>query len=577
MADNDQRIDEIMGRMDLKDKVGQCLVLNFLGTMIDDYHRRFVTEFRCGGLRVTPHISSLNNEPRLRKDSPYKTPSQYAAVLNELQELALARSSGIPMQMVTDQEGDLSVDILRGGFSFFPSNAGMAATGDPHLVQRAYQVVARQLRAIGVTWVHGPVLDVNLNPRNPEIGMRAFSDDPEVVAKYGIAMMKGLVSGGVIATGKHFPGRGDSELDAHDTLDTLRVDRARMDAAELLPYRALIAEGLPAVMSAHNAYTALEDENVPASISRRIVTGLLREELGFQGVITTDSIGMAGLQVVAGSYWNATVLALEAGNDIVLIKEDEATTEKCFNAVLDAVKDGRLTEARLDESVRRILKLKAEFSILDQPLADVEKAESIIRDPQNAEICRECYRKGTILARDRDKLMPLSPDERMLVVEQYIPLYHVKANDAWYHPGMFGEFMRAHAPNMLYQEMNTPPEEEDLERFRERVAQVDTVVFFNVFWRGSGSNRPLIRECVKMGKKVVVVSNDAYDSYFLPTTGTLLITFGPMPQGTRVAADVIFGKARPEGKWQFKNVGLKDLAPADQEVDHFVAGHFAER
>lgn len=577
MSEIEKKIDEIIGRMDLEDKVGQCLVLNFVGTMIEDYHRRFVTEFRCGGLRVTPHISSINDEPRIRKDAPYLSPGQYAAVLKELQELAMSRKSGAPLQMVTDQEGDLSVDILRGGFSLFPSNAGMAATGDPALVEKAYGVVARQLRAVGVTWAHGPVLDVNLNPRNPEIGMRAFSDDPKVCAEYGVAMMKGLVGGGVIATGKHFPGRGDSELDAHDTLDTLRVDRARMDEVELYPYRELIKAGLPSVMTAHNAYTALEDENVPASISKKIVTGLLREELGFEGVITTDAIGMAGVQKIAGNCWNATVQALEAGNDIVLIKEDEETSENCFKAVLEAVKDGRLTEQRLEESIRRILRVKAQFGILDQPCPDPEKADAIVRDPANAEICRESFRKGTILARDRDGLLPLGADEKVLVVEQYIPLYHIKANDAWYHPGMFGESMRAHSNNMLYLETHQPATEEDLRRFRERVARVDTVVFFNIFWRGCGSNRALIRESVKLGKKVVVAANDIYDSYFLPKVGTMLITFGPVPQGSRVAADVIYGKVKAEGKWQFAKVGQNDTVPEDQVVDHFVAGHFAER
>ncbi|MGQ9662927.1 MAG: glycoside hydrolase family 3 protein, partial [Kiritimatiellia bacterium] len=333
--------------MDLQDKVGQGLVCNFTGTVIEPYHVRFIREFRCGGLRVTPHICSVNDEPRIRKLAPYNTPAQYAAVLKELQQIALSRSSGVPLQIVTDQEGDLSVDILRGGISLFPSNAGMAATGDPALVRKAFQVVGRQLRAIGINWIHSPVLDVNLNPRNPEIGMRSFSDDPELVARYGLAVVRGLLSTGVVATGKHFPGGGDSELDVHDTLDVLRVDRKRVEAVELHPYRKLIPQGLPAIMTAHNAYTALDDENVPASVSKKIVTGLLREELGFDGVVTTDAIGMAGVLEYAGNQWNASVLALEAGNDIILVKEDEPTTAKCFEAILAAVREGRVTERRV--------------------------------------------------------------------------------------------------------------------------------------------------------------------------------------------------------------------------------------
>ena len=571
------RIDTILGRMDLVDKIGQCLVCNHTGTVIEPYHVRFIREFRCGGLRVTPHITCINDEPRIRKIAPYMLPGQYAGLIREIQELAMSRKSGVPLQIVTDQEGDLSVDFLRGGFSLFPSPCGLAATGDPALVRRSCEVVGRQLRAVGVNWIHSPVLDVNLNPRNPEIGMRSFSDDPKQVAEYGIAQMKGLLAAGVVATGKHFPGRGDSESDAHTSLDVLRVDRKRLDEVELLPYRALIAGGLTAVMTAHNAYTALDDERIPASVSRRIVTGLLREELGFDGVVTTDAIGMAGVMKYAGNQWNATVLAIEAGNDVVLVKEDEPTTEKCFRALADAVKAGRISESRLDESVRRILRLKAQIGILDHPMPDAKRADAVVQDPKNGTLCREVFRRATIKVRDRDRLLPLDPKEKIFVVEQYLPLYHLKSNDAWYHPGMFGEAMAAYAEDMVYQEMNTPPTADDLKRFEQRVDRADTVVFFNIFWRGSGSNRRLIAECVRKGKKVVVATNDLYDGYCLPSLGTLVCTFGAMPHGTRMAAEVIYGHARPAGQWPLKGIKQKDTVSAAEEAKLFVIGHSEEK
>lgn len=573
----EKTIDAILGRMDLADKIGQCLVCNHTGTAIEPYHARFIREFRCGGLRVTPHIACVNDEPRIRKIAPYMLPGQYAGVVRGLQELALSRKSGVPLQIVTDQEGDLSVDFLRGGFSLFPSPCGLAATGDPALVRKSCEVVGRQLRAVGVNWIHSPVLDVNLNPRNPEIGMRSFSDDPRRVAEFGLAQMKGLLAAGVVATGKHFPGRGDSESDAHTSLDVLRVDRRRLDAVELLPYRRLIAAGLPAVMTAHNAYTALDDEAIPASVSKKIVTGLLREELGFDGVVTTDAIGMAGVMRYAGNQWNATVLAVEAGNDVVLVKEDEATTGKCFQALMDAVKAGRIPEARLDESVRRILRLKAEMGILDSPIPDARTADAIVRAPKNAKICREVFRRAAIRVRDRDRLLPLDPKEKVFVVEQYLPLYHLKSNDAWYHPGMFGEAMGQYARNLIYQEMNTPPTREDLARFHQRLEQAETVVFFNIFWRGSGSNRRLIAESVRRGKRVIVATNDLYDVYCLPSLGTVICTFGAVPHGTRIAAEVIYGKAKPGGKWPLKGIKQNDTVSPDEEERLFVIGHSEEK
>jgi len=575
-SDAENRIDALLGRMDLADKVGQCLTLNFVGGVILPHHLRFIREFRCGGLRVTPHITDVNDSFAIRKPAPYLRPGEYAHLLKELQKIAMERRSGIPLHLVTDQEGDLSVDFLRGGVSLFPSSMGMTATGDPALVRQAFRVVGKQLRAHGINWIHSPELDVNLQPRNPEIGMRAFSDDPGLCARFGLAAMRGLEAGRVVATAKHFPGRGDSVTDAHNELDIFTFDRKRLDAVELRPYVRLIAAGLPCIMTAHSAYTALDPDNVPASASRRIVTGLLREELGFSGVITTDAIGMTGQMQYAKTHANATVLSIEAGNDLVLIKEDERTTAECFYALLEAVKSGRISESRLDESVHRILRVKARFGILDNPFPVPEKTEIIVRAKRNGEICREVFRRAAIVIRDREGLLPLSPARRVLVVEQYIPLYHLKGNDRWYHPGMFGEFMRGYSPNTIYLETHTPPDENDLQRFHERMALVDTVVFFNTFWRGSTSNRPLIREAVARGKKVIVATNDLYDGYFLPTAGTVLCTFGAVPEGTRIAAGIIFGHEKAGGTWPLRRLKPEDTVSDSEVVDHPTSGHFAK-
>ena len=575
MSDSEARIDALMGKMDLRDKVGQCLTLNFTGYTIADYQRRFIREFRCGGLRVTPHISGCSDDYTIRKLAPHVRPAEYTAVLRELQEMALERN-GIPLHLVTDQEGDLSVDILRGGMQLFPSSMGLAATGDSALVKNAWRVVADQLRAHGISWVHSPVLDVNINPRNPEIGMRSFSDDPKVCAKYGVATMKGLLAGGVIPTGKHFPGRGDSVIDAHDDLDVLRVDRKRLDRVELAPYRALIKAGLPAIMTAHNAYPALDDTLTPASVSYRITTELLRNELGFNGVITTDAIGMSGLMKFAGGQWGATVMAIKAGADLVLIKEDEVTTARCFEALLAAVKNKEIGEARIDESVKRILRAKALVGVLDHPLPDPARTAKVLGRPKHAAVCREAFARGSIVVRDRDGLLPLKPDAKVLAVEPYIPIYHGKGNDAQYHSGMFAEWMRGHSDRVVGLELNSPATDEDLKRFEQKAAAADVIVFFNIFWRGSASNRPLIRQAVKTGKKVILATNDLYDGYFLPEVGTVLCTFGAVPGGTKMAADIVYGTAKPGGTWPLRQPGQADAVPEGEAVDHAVTGHFAK-
>ena len=164
----------------------------------------------------------------------------------------------------------------------------------------------------------------------------------------------------------------------------------------------------------------------------------------------------------------------------------------------------------------------------------------------------------------------------MLAVEPYIPIYHGKGDDAHYHPGMFGEWMKRHSDNVTWLEINSPASPDDLQRFERRAAAADVIAFFNIFWRGSASNRPLIRQAVKMGKRVILATNDLYDGHFLPTVGTILCTFGAVAGGTHIAADVIYGTAKAGGTWPLRRIGQTDTVAEGEEVDHVIAGHFAK-
>ena len=332
-------VDRLVGQMTLDEKVGQCMTLGFYGTVITNEVVDWIERLHCGGLRLTPHVNTSDSRDLVRRLAPYHTPAQYAEVLNDLQRIAAGRRLGLPLHMVTDQEGDLSVDYLHGGVNLFPSQMGLAVTGSPALTRKCARAVAQQLRAVGIHMVHSPVLDVNINPRNPEIGCRSFSDSPDRCARYGEAFMWGLTDGGVIATGKHFPGRGDSDVDAHHVLPVCAAPRERLDAVELYPYRHLIARGLPAVMTAHNAYPALDESGLPASISRRIVTGLLREALGFDGVVTTDAMSMGGLRAICSTP-EGCARAIAAGNDLVLVRDESPLIDEVFEQldVLDRLR-----------------------------------------------------------------------------------------------------------------------------------------------------------------------------------------------------------------------------------------------
>lgn len=561
--DKQQFIEDIISRMSGEQKVGQCITFQFCGTRLDPQAFDKILRHQCGGLRITPHIytdepymSRLLPGAEAQRLSPYAPPRIYAQVLNRLQEIAMSRQPAIPLHVSSDQEGDFSQDYARGGVHLFPSAMGMAATNDPDLVYRAYRLVARQQRAVGVNQLHTPCLDVNVEPENPEICTRSFGDDPEQCIRFGLAQFQAFRDEGLIATGKHFPGRGDSKVDVHYALDVNRNDRKRLDEVELAPYRALIAEGLPCVMTAHNIYPALDADELPASVSRRITTGLLREELGFDGVITTDAMGMGGVMEKFSSYGEACAAAIAAGADLVLSKCDAPKRDEAFDAIKQFVEDGRIPPAELDDHVRRILSMKWDYGLFEQPLVEAKRATEPIDDPASQRLCKEVAGKAAIVVRDRAGLLPLSPDVPVLVIEQRYPIYQNKADDHWWHSNMLQEFVRRHGRKVYDCETDLTVTDAQVQRVLELAEKVEVVIAVSFFWRGNATNSKLIAELIRRGKKVILVAATPYQNICLPEAETLLVTFAALPRNLEAAAEIIYGNAKDQGTWPLKHYKL---------------------
>ncbi len=562
-ADKQSFIDNILGQMSLEQKVGQCITFEFCGTRVDSHAYDKIIRHQVGGLRITPHI--YTEEPYgtrlvagadLQRLSPYAAPEQYAAIINKLQEIALSRTPAIPLHISSDQEGDFSQDYARGGVHLFPSPMGLAATNDPMLVYRAYRVVARQQRAVGIRQLHTPCLDVNVDPRNPEICTRSFSDDAERCIEFGLAQFRAFRDEGLIATGKHFPGRGDSAVDVHHSVDVNRANRQRLWDLELAPYRALIEAGIPCIMIGHSVYPALDPSELPASVSRRIITDLLRGEMGFKGVITTDAMGMKGVAAAFKSYGDACAGALAAGNDLILAKCDSSKRDETINCCLAAVKDGRVPEAELDEHVRRVLGMKYDYGLFADPFVVPGKATDPIDDPTSLATLREVARRATVVVRDRANLLPLSPRTPVLVTEQRYPIYQNKADDYWYHSNMLQEFVRTHAETVYDKETDLEVTPEQTKAVLEMAEKVDVVIAMTFFFRGNPTNGELIRELIKRGKKVIQVAAAPYDNVCVNEAPTLLVTFSAMPRSLEAAANVIYGKAQAGGTWPLKDYNL---------------------
>jgi beta-N-acetylhexosaminidase len=362
--------------MTLKEKIGQMFMVGFEGAVPSRTVLRLIKEFHLGGVI----LFSRN----------LKSPSQTARLCNTLQ----SKSQKMPLLIAIDQEGG-RVSRLPKGFTVFPSAASIAACGSTPLVYRAAEATAKELRAVGINMNMAPVLDVNTNPDNPIIGDRAFGASPTLVSTLGLTVIAGFQDNNVIACGKHFPGHGDTRVDSHKELPRVAHDLRRLRDVELRPFAHSIQNGLASIMTAHVLYPAL-DPDEPATLSARILTGLLRQGLGFKGVVVTDDLEMAAIADRHGPG-EAAVKAIGAGADLILFCRNEANPIAAIEAVAQAVKKKRISEARLDQSLLRILQLKEKFLLPYQP-ADPAHLKTIVGCASHKHLLQEIKDKTESLA-----------------------------------------------------------------------------------------------------------------------------------------------------------------------------------
>jgi len=383
--------------MTLREKVGQLMMPFVLGNFApegSETHDRIVRvieEENIGGV-----IMSVGS------------PSEVAIKLNDLQS-----HSKYPLLVSADLETGagfrfrgavhIPTNIALGGATMFPSLMVFGATGDPKHAYELGRITALEARAMGVHVPFAPVLDVNNNPDNPIINIRSFGEDPEAVADLGVALVQGLQDFGAVATGKHFPGHGDTETDSHLALPIIRVGRARLDAVELVPFRAAIDAGIQGIMTAHIAVPELSGEATPSTLSPRVLTDLLRNDLGFEGIVFTDAMDMAAVNRLY-PRGEAAVRAVLAGADVILMPAD---VKQAIDAILEAIDDERLTEARIDESVGKLLRLKEDLGLAEERTVPLDVIPQVVGVPQHMEMAQEVAERSITLIQNQRDLLPL--------------------------------------------------------------------------------------------------------------------------------------------------------------------------
>ncbi|MEV4562705.1 beta-N-acetylhexosaminidase [Nonomuraea sp. NPDC049419] len=362
-------VQRVLARLTTEEKVGQLFMPVLYGTTAGSasgenqarYSARtpakVIAKYHLGGVILFPHN--------------VKSTSQVVGLTNGLQRA----SAKVPLIIGTDQENGL-VSRMSALMTKFPGAGDIGDTKDTDLARQVAKATGEELRALGVNLDFAPVADVNVNPRNPVIGRRAYDDDPRRAAKMVAAAVKGFGEAKIAATAKHFPGHGDTSVDSHTGLPIIKHTKAQWERLDAPPFKAAIDAGVDAVMSAHIVFPKLDPSGDPATLSKPILTGLLREKLGFKGVISTDALNMAGARKKYDDG-EVAVRAVLAGADLLLMPND---LPKAYKAVLAAVKSGRISEQRLDQSVTRLLTLRHKRGFLaEAPVASAAKASDVLR------------------------------------------------------------------------------------------------------------------------------------------------------------------------------------------------------
>lgn len=563
-------VDNLLGKMNTEEKIGQLLIFGFCGPVITPDVVEYIKKYHVGGVRISQglRILTLNNDFRPGEEIDSKTKEsliapwgknrdfsnripaiatayEYAKVYNQLREYALETRLGIPIHFTIDQEGNAS-DDMTSGQRLFPHPMGIAAAGEPELAYKIARAVGMQARAMGINMIQSLILDVNTNPDNPEIGTRAYSGNVDTVIQYTKETFRGYQEEGLLPLGKHFPGRGDSDSDAHWGLTTVKTNKEDLYNIHLLPYKELFKAGLPAIMVGHSLYPSLGITDRPASMSKILLNDILRNELGFKGVVSTDNM-MMGSILKSYELADACVEAAIAGCDLILMRDESPMRRRIIEKMTDAVKERRITERELDEKVKRILTMRYQMGLHENGgLVDLENFSDAPNSRYVINTAREAAKKSTLVL--KGEKLPVGFDKTVLLVEQVFPT-QCQCNNMYSHPGLLWECMCQYSANINSVEIPILPAEEDYRRVMSRINEADIVVATNYYYHKYESDiRGLLSEIQKI-KPVIVITNTPYKFGVPDGFDTVMVTFNP---GGRecldIAARMIFGLEEPSAR-----------------------------
>lgn len=470
------------------------------------------------------------------------TPAEVRALTSLLQATA-AESGQPPLLIAADQEGGQLMAI--GAATPFPGNMALGAARSPLLAYKVGRALGLELNAVGVNVDFAPVCDVNNNPSNPVIGTRSFGEDPRLVARLAAAFIRGLQSSGVAATAKHFPGHGDTSTDSHRGAPLLRHAAKRIRSVELVPFQAAIQAKARLVMTAHIVLPALNggSRDLPATLAPRVLRGVLRKQMSFDGVIVSDAMDMHALEQGPG-YIAETMAAVAAGNDLLLFNHDLARVGPATDNVVQAARRGLLSAAEIQASARRVLSLKNWSRRTPQPEL------SVIGCDDHRRLAQELARKSITLVRDTGGTLPLrlSVDKKLAVVVPRPQDLTPADTSSYEKPALAAALSRYHAQVQGF-EIAMDPDAGDVEQLSKQLAEYDLVIAGTINASSHPGQAALVRKLIRQGTQVIAIAlRMPYDLAAYPAVSTYACTYSILPPSMEALADAMFGKADFTGR-----------------------------
>jgi beta-N-acetylhexosaminidase len=529
------RVQQLLDRMTLEEKVGQLFMVFFRGATVPPALATMIRDQHVGGIVLFNRTGNLRSLP------------QATRLISAAQQLAIQHGARLPLFVAVDQEGGI-VDRLPAPATDFPGAMALGAAGSVSLARRAAEATAVELRAVGVNMNLAPVLDVNDNADNPVIGVRSFGSSPQQVAALGEAMIEAYRANRIIAVAKHFPGHGNTSVDSHRGLPEVPRTLAQLWSVELVPFQVAVSAGVDAIMTAHVSYPYVEpDRSLPATLSPRLLQALLREGLGFGGVILSDSMTMGAIAQDFGVA-EACVMAFRAGADLLTFDASasgSATRQRqVMERLIKAIREDGALQARLEESARRILLLKARAGILDwaPPAGPAIGPEGW---PEHRDVARQVARAAITLVKDDGALVPIRAGEKVLLIQ----------------PSGVGDVsapLRACHPELQVARVALNPSSRDAARLARAAESAAAVVVVTSDAREHpGQARLVAAVAGKVANRLIVAAvQSPYDLLAFPGVSSYLAAYSDRPVSLAALAEVLCGGAQPAGRLPVALPGL---------------------